>query len=87
MQIDYTELIDAALEQVSSDGICRMTADCRPELGGCSRCSRAVMRGVDIARVDVYREQNLVSFTMDQGCVKQTPCRVYIRNVDIAIHK
>jgi hypothetical protein len=86
MQTDYSALIDAAVEQVSGNGICRMTEDCRPELGGCFCCGRVAIKGIDIARVDIYRERGLVSFTMAEGCGKESPCRVYIRNVEVSIH-
>jgi hypothetical protein len=85
----YDQLIADAVEQVSeteSGGICRMTEDCRPELGGCFRCGRVAIKGIDIARVDLYVSQNLVSFTMATGCGKSSPCRVYIKNVEVSIH-
>jgi len=85
----YDQLIADAVADVESGGICRLSDDCRPELGGCSRCcQKIVVRGaiVGVRRLDVYREEGLVSFTMAEGCGKETPCRVYIRNVEVAIH-
>ena len=85
----YDQLIADAIEQVSdteSGGICRLTDDCRVELGGCFRCGRIAIKGIDIARVDIWRERRLVSFTMAEGCGKEASCRVYIKNVEVSIH-
>lgn len=83
----YDQLIEEAVASVSEDSICRLADDCRPELGGCFRCGRVAIKGIDIARVDVYASQNLVSFTMAEGCGKSAPCRVYIKNVEIVTHE
>jgi len=91
MQTDYSALIAEACADVESGGICRLHEDCRPELGGCSRCcQKIILRGaiVGVSRVDVYREDNVVSFTMAdaEGCRKSTPCRIYLKGVEVAIH-
>jgi len=92
MQTNYAELIEAACQQVmqtENGGICRLTEDCRPELGGCPRCGGVIARGavVDFSAIDIYPEENLISFTVAQGCGKETPCRVYLKNVPLRVHR
>ena len=84
---DYSALISEALADVEA-GIqhpCGTTPTCRAA-GGCPRCFQAVLRGIDVARVDVFAETGIVRFTMDEGCGKPQPCVVSF-NVPLEIHE
>jgi hypothetical protein len=46
----------------------------------------AVLRGIDVARVDVFPKVGVTRFTMDKGCGKAEPCIVAFQ-VPVTIHK
>jgi hypothetical protein len=63
---------------------CNSSPTCRAALG-CPRCLHAALKGIDVARIDVFVGVGIVRLTMEEGCGKTQPCVVAFQ-VPLTIH-